>query len=171
MAKQPCAMEAPEADVGISIPVRWGKKKLTLSFAAEEVSTFSLHDFKRKLERETNVRPKRQKLVGIGAKGLKTNGLSEDEERSVPLKDLLAGLKPGKSVMMIGSVEAVIEGHRKEEELKLALADEVFTSPPPPPRAWTANPLLHANPQPHPPLRLTRRSSTTLISGMARRLS
>lgn len=136
MAKQPCAMEAPEADVGISIPVRWGKKKLTLSFAAEEVSTFSLHDFKRKLERETNVRPKRQKLVGIGAKGLKTNGLSEDEERSVPLKDLLAGLKPGKSVMMIGSVEAVIEGHRKEEELKLALADEVFTSPPPPsPRA------------------------------------
>ena len=128
MAKQPCAMEAPEADVGISIPVRWGKKKLTLSFAAEEVSTFSLHDFKRKLERETNVRPKRQKLVGIGAKGLKTNGLSEDEERSVPLKDLLAGLKPGKSVMMIGSVEAVIEGHRKEEEPKLALAMRL-TSP------------------------------------------
>ena len=122
------------ADSVVTVPMRWGKKKFNLTFptVALNASNLSLHDFKREIERETMVKPKRQKLVGIGAKGVKTNGLSEEEEKSVPLKDLLSGLKPGKSVMMIGSVEAVLESHRKDEEENLRLADKVRTLVPSP---------------------------------------
>jgi len=110
---------------GVSVTVRWGKQNFTLNFAAEKVEEFSLHDFKRELEKRTSVLPKRQKLVGIGGKGVKANGLSEEQEKTVTLRDLLVGMKPGKSVMMIGTAEAVIESHRKEEELKLGLSDNV----------------------------------------------
>mmetsp|Transcript_8657 Transcript_8657/g.16041 ORF Transcript_8657/g.16041 Transcript_8657/m.16041 type:complete len:384 (+) Transcript_8657:83-1234(+) len=109
------------------LSVRWGRKSFTVEFEAPERET--LYDLRRKIECETQVKPKRQKLVGFAGVSNsvvnKPGGLSEEEEKAVTIETLMKGVKPGKSIMMIGSVEKVLESQRKEEDLKLRMQDQV----------------------------------------------
>jgi hypothetical protein len=75
------------------VTVKWTSKEMVFKF--DEIETVG--SLKRKIEEETRVQPKRQKLIGLKAKGGK---LATDD---VMLTDL--ALKPGQKIMLMGYVE------------------------------------------------------------------
>ena len=74
-----------------SITVKWSSKEMSFPYADEE----TVGSLKRKIEQETRVQLKRQKLLGLKAKGGK---MATDD---ILIKDL--ALKPGQKIMLIGS--------------------------------------------------------------------
>ena len=75
------------------VTVKWTSKEMVFNF--DEIETVG--SLKRKIEEETRVQPKRQKLIGLKAKDGK---LATDD---VMLTDL--ALKPGQNIMLMGYVE------------------------------------------------------------------
>jgi Ubiquitin family len=73
------------------VVVKWHGKE----FSVRLVDGDTVGSLKRKIEAETEVAPKRQKLLGLKAKT--GGGLPAD---TVPVSDLL--IKPGMKVMMMG---------------------------------------------------------------------
>ncbi len=73
------------------LTIKWQGKEIPI--VLEQGDTVG--ELKRKIESQTEVQPKRQKLLGLKAKA--GGGLPAD---SVPVSDLL--LKPGMKVMMMG---------------------------------------------------------------------
>jgi hypothetical protein len=74
--------------------IKWHGKEFSVHLAEDD----TVGSLKRKIEAETEVAPKRQKLLGLKAK--KGGGLPAD---SVHVSELL--LKPGMKVMMMGCAE------------------------------------------------------------------
>ena len=116
-SETPSAMETKDdtkEGEKVDVCVRWGKQSFTLHMQQGQ----SLSDLKREIEKETHVQPKRQKLIGIKFQGVG----KKKEESEVGISEL--GIKPGKSIMMIGTREEVIENQRKREDL--GLSDDVI---------------------------------------------
>ncbi len=78
------------ADPG-KLCVKWQGKEFSIPLADSD----TVGELKRKIEEQTEVQPKRQKLLGLKPKA--GGGLPAD---SVPVSQLL--IKPGMKVMMMG---------------------------------------------------------------------
>mmetsp|Transcript_14455 Transcript_14455/g.31326 ORF Transcript_14455/g.31326 Transcript_14455/m.31326 type:complete len:322 (-) Transcript_14455:948-1913(-) len=92
--------------------VKWQGKEFTINLEDQD----TLDVLKRKLEEETHVQPKRQKLLGLKTKDGKQPG------DDTVISDLQ--LKPGLKVMMMGSPDTVIEQIAKEAEAAPEVADD-----------------------------------------------
>ena len=72
------------------LTIKWSSKEIPIQYA--EGDTVAI--LKRKIQEETRVQPKRQKIMGLKAKGGK---MAADD---TPLTDLV--IKPGAKLMMLG---------------------------------------------------------------------
>eukprot|EP00798_Chlamydomonas_sp_ICE-L_P015941 gene15941-22073_t len=97
--------------------IKWSGKELKVSI--EETET--VNALKHKLQAETNVQPKRQKLLGLKTKDGKMAG---DDSA---IGDLV--LKPGLKIMMMGTPDAIIDATLKEEEAAPEVADDFDINP------------------------------------------
>lgn len=73
-----------------SVTIKWQGKEYPISISAED----TVLSLKRKIQEETAVQPKRQKLLGLKARA---GGLPGDD---VTMGDLV--LKPNQKIMMMG---------------------------------------------------------------------
>ncbi|KAK9830125.1 hypothetical protein WJX72_009902 [[Myrmecia] bisecta] len=94
------------------VVIKWAGKELTIP--VEDGDTVA--SLKRKIEVETLVQPKRQKLLGLKAKGGK---LAQDDSL---VADLL--LKPGAKVMMMGQPETDIAATDQQAEVAPHVQDD-----------------------------------------------
>ena len=74
----------------MELTIRWSSKEIPIKYADDD----TVATLKRKIHEETRVQPKRQKIMGLKAKGGK---MAADDTR---LKDLV--IKPGAKLMVLG---------------------------------------------------------------------
>ncbi|CAL5223258.1 g5742 [Coccomyxa viridis] len=77
----------------MELTIRWSSKEIPIKYADDD----TVATLKRKIQEETRVQPKRQKIMGLKAKGGKMAG------DDTPLRDLV--IKPGAKLMMLGTPE------------------------------------------------------------------
>ena len=98
------------AGAGGGLRVRWGAREFEVRGGGD------VGALKREIERETGVQPKRQKLLGLRAKG--GAALSD----ATPLKDLV--LPKTKKIMMMGSTEVAIAAVQEDAAKAAELEEE-----------------------------------------------
>ncbi|GMH45984.1 hypothetical protein BSKO_13948 [Bryopsis sp. KO-2023] len=98
------------------IVVKWSGQEFVIPVDPED----TVEAVKRKIQDKTNVAPKRQKLLGLKAKGK----LAQDDSLMSDVK-----LKPGQKVMMMGTPEEVIESTSKQVEEAPEIADDFDLDP------------------------------------------
>ncbi|KAK9833518.1 hypothetical protein WJX81_000663 [Elliptochloris bilobata] len=103
---------APERE----LMVKWSGQELKFTMG----SGATVGELKRKIAEQTSVQPKRQKLLGLKAKGAK---LASDE---VLIEDLV--LKPGAKIMMMGTPEAVTAALDVQAEVAPHVQDDFNTA-------------------------------------------
>ncbi|XP_050698531.1 ubiquitin-like domain-containing CTD phosphatase 1 [Eriocheir sinensis] len=95
-----------------ALTVKWSGKEYEVEVDEENMT---VKDFKDAIEKQTGVRPLRQKLLNLKLKGK----LPDDETKMGAL-----GLRPGTKIMMIGSLESsVAEAQRIPENLPPVIND------------------------------------------------
>lgn len=77
----------------VSVCIKWSGKEFTVNCGSDE----TVEDLKRKLAEQTQVQPKRQKLLGLKTKA---NKPAEDGDKLADLQPI----KPGVKIMMMGWV-------------------------------------------------------------------
>ncbi len=93
--------------MGGEIKIKWSSKELSIQYGDED----TIATLKHKIQEETRVQPKRQKIMGLKARGGK---MAADD---TPLTELV--IKPGAKLMMLGWVV----------DLPVLMADFPFISP------------------------------------------
>jgi len=104
---------AAPSGVEHALTIKWQGKEFPVTVGDSD----TVETLKRRIEKETEVQPKRQKLLGLKAK--KGGGAPAD---GVPMSDL--ALKPGLKIMMMGTPEAVTAAVDRMAEVAPQIQDD-----------------------------------------------
>lgn len=103
--------------MALPVVVKWNGKEIPFDLGPED----TIETLKHKLQEETMVQMKRQKLLGLKTKA------GKPAQDNVKISDL--ALKPGTKVMMMGTPEAVIQQTAAEAEKAPEIQDDLDLTP------------------------------------------